>query len=182
VEALVPGLVAAVIGYTIVGVATGFQPIFNPPPQTTQFDHPLSLILFALLGVGCALLARFMFGVFFRIEKFFKRFPLWMATAIGGFCAGVIGLAIPSVIGTGYGWAQFAISQNVALLPPLLLLAAAVAEDRERLTDFGIRQFGGHLRPLRGHGRNVWRGLRLWRGVSFPVRRAASGVLMRLSE
>jgi len=100
VEALVPGLVAAVIGYTIVGVATGFQPIFNPPPQTTQFDHPLSLILFALLGVGCALLARFMFGVFFRIEKFFKRFPLWMATAIGGFCAGVIGLAIPSVIGT----------------------------------------------------------------------------------
>src|SRR5882724_1359368 len=147
VEALVPGLVAAVIGYTIVGVATGFQPIFNPPPQTTQFDHPLSLILFALLGVGCALLARFMFGVFFRIEKFFKRFPLWMATAIGGFCAGIIGLAVPPVIGTGYGWAQFAISQDVALLPPLLLLAAAVAEIVSASLTLGSGNSGGIFGP-----------------------------------
>ncbi|HEX4265623.1 MAG TPA: chloride channel protein, partial [Verrucomicrobiae bacterium] len=30
VEALVPGLVAAVIGYTIVGSVTGFQPVFSP--------------------------------------------------------------------------------------------------------------------------------------------------------
>ncbi len=56
VEALVPGLIASVVGYTIVGAVTGFQPVFNPPPQITQFDHPFSLILlFALLGVGCAL-------------------------------------------------------------------------------------------------------------------------------
>src|ERR1700761_5538928 len=58
VEALVPGLVAAVICYTIVGSVKGFQPVFSPPLQATQFDHPGSLALFALLGVGCALLAR----------------------------------------------------------------------------------------------------------------------------
>ncbi len=128
VEALVPGLIAAVVGYTIVGAATGFQPVFTPPPEATQFDHPWTLILFALLGVGCALLARFLFTVFFRLEKFFKRFPLWVAAAMGGFCTGMIGLVVPSVIGTGYGWAQFAISQDVHLLPPVMLLLAAVAE------------------------------------------------------
>ncbi len=147
VEALVPGLVAAVIGYTIVGVATGFQPVFNPPPQTTQFDHPLSLILFALLGVGCAALARLMFSVFFRVEKFFKRFPLWMATAIGGLCTGIIGLAIPSVIGTGYGWAQFAISQDVVMLPPLMLLAAAIAEIVGASLTLGSGNSGGIFGP-----------------------------------
>src|ERR1035441_4321678 len=147
VEALVPALIAAVIGYTIVGAAMGFQPIFTPPPQATQFDHPWSLILFALLGVGCALLARFLFTVFFQIEKFFKRFPLWIATAIGGFCTGIIGLLIPSVVGTGYGWAQFAIAQDVQLLPPLMLLLAAVAEIVGASLTLGSGNSGGIFGP-----------------------------------
>jgi CIC family chloride channel protein len=147
VEALVPALIAAVVGYTIVGAAVGFQPVFTPPPQATQFDHPWSLILFALLGVGCALLARFLFMVYFHIEKFFRRFPLWAATAIGGFCTGILGLLIPSVVGTGYGWAQFAISQNVQLLPPLMLLLAAVAEIVGASLTLGSGNSGGIFGP-----------------------------------
>lgn len=147
VEALVPGLVAAVIGYTIVGAATGFQPVFNPPPHVTEFDHPLSLLLFALLGVGCALLARFLFSVYFGIEAFFKRFPLWMATAIGGLCTGLVGLAVPSVLGTGYGWAQFAISQKTDLLPPLMLFAAAIAEIVGASLTLGSGNSGGIFGP-----------------------------------
>lgn len=116
VEALVPGLIASVVGYTIVGSVMGFQPIFNPPPEMMQFTHPMSLVLFACLGVGCGLLARTMFGIYFRVEQFFKRFPLWQAAAIGGFCTGLVGLVIPSVIGTGYGWGQFAIGKDQALL------------------------------------------------------------------
>jgi hypothetical protein len=170
VEALVPALIAAVVGYTIVGAATGFQPVFTPPPQATQFDHPWTLILFALLGVGCALLARFLFTVYFYLEKFFKRFPLWAAAAIGGFCTGMIGLLVPSVIGTGYGWAQFAISQDVQLLPPLMLLLAAVGG----VLNVRLRQFGRHLRSVRGHRRHVWRGLRLWGRLSLSLRGAAS--------
>ncbi len=147
VEALVPGLVAAVVGYTIVGSAMGFQPVFNPPPQATVFAHPTSLILFALLGVGCALLARLLFGVYFRIERYFKRFPLWTSAMIGGGCAGIVGLAVPSVIGTGYGWAQFAISQNLQLLPPLMLVAAAVAEIIGASLTLGAGNSGGIFGP-----------------------------------
>lgn len=147
VEALVPGLIASVIGYTIVGSAEGFQPVFIPPPQAAQFDHPWSLVLFALLGIGCALLARFLFAVYFRIAAFFKRYPLWIATTIGGFCAGIIGLFVPSIIGTGYGWAQFAISQNLHLLPPLMLLAAAVAEILGASLTLGSGNSGGIFGP-----------------------------------
>ena len=147
VEALVPALIAAVVGYSIVGAAVGFQPVFTPPPQATQFDHPWTLILFALLGVGCALLARFLFMVYFHIEKFFRRFPLWAATAIGGCCTGILGLLIPSVVGTGYGWAQFAISQDVQLLPPLMLLLAAVAEIVGASLTLGSGNSGGIFGP-----------------------------------
>ncbi len=147
VEALVPALIAAVVGYSIVGAAVGFQPVFTPPPQATQFDHPWTLILYALLGVGCALLARFLFMVYFQLEKFFKRFPLWAAAAIGGFCTGMIGLLVPSVIGTGYGWAQFAISQDLQLLPPLMLLLAAVAEIVGASLTLGSGNSGGIFGP-----------------------------------
>lgn len=147
VEALVPGLIASVIGYTIVGGVTGFQPVFNPPPQIIEFDHPFSLILFALLGVGCALLARFLFGVFFRIEKLFKRVPLWVATTIGGLCTGLIGLAVPSIIGTGYGWAQFAISQKMDMISPSRLLVAAFAEIVGASLTLGSGNSGGIFGP-----------------------------------
>src|SRR6185312_4174098 len=90
VEALVPGLIASVVGYTIVGCVTGFQPVFTPPPLVMEFAHPFSLVLFALLGVGCALLARLLFAVYFPIRTFFQRFPLWVATALGGLCTGLI--------------------------------------------------------------------------------------------
>lgn len=147
VEALVPGLIASVIGYTIVGAATGFQPVFNPPQETTQFQHPFSLVLFAMLGVGCALLARFLFAVFFRVEAFCKRFPLWVATALGGFCTGIIGLAIPCVAGTGYGWAQFAISDKTDMIAPLMLLVAAFAEIVGASLTLGSGNSGGIFGP-----------------------------------
>lgn len=147
VEALVPGLIASVIGYTIVGSVMGFQPIFNPPPELMELDHPWSLVLFALLGLGCALLARFLFRFYFRTERFFKRFPLWLSTTIGGFGAGLIGLAIPSVLGTGYGWAQFAITKNAALLPSWLLLAAALAEIISASLSLGSGNSGGVFGP-----------------------------------
>lgn len=142
-----PGLVASVIGYTIVGSVTGFQPVFNPPPEVTQFDHPVSLIFFALLGAGCGLLARLLFAVYFRVERLFKSFPLWLAAAMGGLATGLIGLAIPTVIGTGYGWAQFAIAQKANVLAPALLLPAAFAEIVGASFTLGSGNAGGVFGP-----------------------------------
>ncbi len=156
VEALVPGLIASVVGYTIVGSVMGFQPIFNPPPEMMQFTNPLSLVLFAFLGVGCGLLARMMFGVYFRVERFFKRFPLWQAAAIGGVCTGLVGLAIPSVIGHRL---RLGAVRHHARTPALLaiphghemgffviLLLAAFAEIIRRVPDAGVGQFRRHFR------------------------------------
>lgn len=147
VEALVPGLIASVIGYSIVGSVTGFQPVFSPPPEILRFDHPLSLVFFAALGIGCGLLARFLFAVYYCTERFFKRFPLWLAAALGGLCTGLIGLAVPSVIGTGYGWAQFAIAQQVDLLPPVTLFLATFAEVISASLTLGSGNSGGIFGP-----------------------------------
>lgn len=147
VEALVPGVIASVIGYAIVGSATGFQPIFSLPDGMTQFQHPLSLILFVLLGVGCGLLARVLVAFFSRVQRFFRRFPLWAAAAIGGVCTGLVGLVIPSVIGTGYGWAQFAINQDLVKISPWFMLLAAIAEIIGSSLTLGSGNSGGIFGP-----------------------------------
>ncbi len=147
VEALVPGLIASVIGYTIVGGVEGFQPVFRLPAANVQFENPLSLLLYAALGAGCGLLARLLIGTYWRTELFFKRFPLWLAAAIGGTATGLIGLFVPSVIGTGYGWAQLAITQNASLLSPWMLLPAAVAEIVAASLTLGSGNSGGIFGP-----------------------------------
>jgi CIC family chloride channel protein len=147
VEALVPGLIASVISYTMVGAVVGFQPVFNLPGGTAQFENPLSLLLYAGLGAGCGLLARLLIAIYSRTAAFFGRFPLWLAAAIGGVCTGLVGLAIPSVIGTGYGWAQFAISRNMDLLPPSLLCLAAFAEIAAASLTLGSGNSGGIFGP-----------------------------------
>ncbi|MBU6408755.1 MAG: chloride channel protein [Verrucomicrobia bacterium] len=150
VEALVPGLIASVIGYTIVGSVIGFQPIFTPPPESNGFGSPLSLFLYAFLGISCGLLARVMFGIYFRVERFFQRYPLWLATTIGGCCTGLLGLAVPAVLGTGYGWAQFAITGgNMASWEahPSLLMAAAFAEIVGASLTLGSGNSGGIFGP-----------------------------------
>lgn len=147
VEALVPALIASVIGYTIVGAVTGFQPVFSLPEGAGRFEHPASLLLYALLGAGCGFLAQVLIAVYNRVESFFRHFPLWTSAMIGGAGAGLIGIAIPSVIGTGYGWAQFAINQNATLLPPTLLLLAVVAEIVSTSLTLGSGNSGGIFGP-----------------------------------
>lgn len=51
------------------------------------------------------------------------------------------------MLGTGYGWAQFAIAQQVDLLPPLMLLAAAVAEIIGASLTLGSGNSGGIFGP-----------------------------------
>ncbi len=147
VEALVPGLIASVVGYTIVGCTIGFQPVFTLPGGAAEFQNPLALLFYAVLGGGCAVLARFLVAFYARVAAYFRRFPLWLAACIGGAATGLIGLLVPSVVGTGYGWAQFAISQNTELLPPAMLLIAAVAEIVASSLTLGSGNSGGIFGP-----------------------------------
>jgi CIC family chloride channel protein len=62
-------------------------------------------------------------------------------------CTGLIGLAVPYVIGTGYGWAQFAISDKATLIPPIMLLVAAIAEIVSASFTLGSGNSGGIFGP-----------------------------------
>ncbi len=149
VESLIPGFIASVVGYSIVGYVTGFQPIFTTGVSSTEFRNPLSLPLFSLLGVVCALFAMLLFRVYYPTIAVFRlwRAPLYVKTGIGGLLTGLLALAFPSVLGVGYGWVQIAINQQYMIFPPLLILLAVFAEIFSMSFTLGSGGSGGIFGP-----------------------------------
>jgi len=130
VEALIPGFIASVVGYSIVGYVTGWQPIFTTGVSPTEFRNPFSLPLFSLLGLVCAGFAILLFHVYYPTINLFRlwKAPLYVKTAIGGLLTGLLALVFPSVLGVGYGWVQIAINQQNAIFSPIAIVLAAFAE------------------------------------------------------
>jgi H+/Cl- antiporter ClcA/CBS domain-containing protein len=116
VEAIVPSLVASIVGFATFGMFYGFDPIFGDLGGY-HFAKLRDLLFFAALGIAAGLVGRAYIIVFHRMSAVVKgsRFPWWLKPALGGFAVGGIGLAIPGVLGTGYGDVQ-----QVMLAPALL--------------------------------------------------------------
>jgi chloride channel protein, CIC family len=112
-EALIPSFIASPVGYVIFGLFTGFTPIFGNPIQY-NFTNPLSLVLYAVLGVLCAVVGRLYTTSFYSIKTFFDRIriPRFLKPMIGAAIVGLIGIFFPEILGLGYGFLQFAIDGN----------------------------------------------------------------------
>src|SRR3954452_7782936 len=72
VEALIPGLIASIVGYSIFGAIEGWQPIFGAQPDLA-FEHPFSLMYYAALGVLCGLCGLLYAKSFYGTERLFER-------------------------------------------------------------------------------------------------------------
>lgn len=149
VDALIPGFVASVVGYSIVGYAIGWQPIFSTNVSPTEFRNPLSLPFYAILGIICALATRLLIRIYYPTTAAFTelKVPIYVKTTIGGVATGVIGMFFLSVLGTGYGWTQIALNGNFSLFPPILILAAVVAEMFSLSFTLGSGGSGGVFGP-----------------------------------
>jgi chloride channel protein, CIC family len=149
VDALIPGFVASVVGYSIVGYTIGWQPIFATNVSPTEFRNPLSLPFYAMLGIICALATRLLIRIYYPTTAAFSKWkvPIYVKTTVGGVATGVIGMFFLSVLGTGYGWTQIALNGNFSLFPPLIILAAVVAEMFSLSFTLGSGGSGGVFGP-----------------------------------
>ena len=105
--ALLPSFIASVVGFVVFGAVEGFSPLFGYVGRY-RFTDPYQLLWFALIGLLAGLLGLLYAKGFYGLADLFKRSPLprWLAPAVGGLAVGSIAIAIPQVIGTGYGWVQ----------------------------------------------------------------------------
>ena len=121
-DALVPSFVASVVAFSIFGVLIGFNPIFGSISAT--FNDPRQLIYYALIGIVAGIVGRMYIGGFYGTTGLFARLriPREIKPAIAGLLVGLIGIAIPGALGTGYGWVQPAMDRNSLLALPLWMV------------------------------------------------------------
>ena len=110
-EAIVPSVVASVIGYTIFMALWGQgEPLLQEANKLT-FSSALELVPYAVLGLLCGL-ATILFGVIFELVEEHvgnaRRLPRWLAPALGGLATGAVACLVPMILDPRYRFIQAA--------------------------------------------------------------------------
>ena len=170
-EAIIPGLISSIVGYSVFGAFYGFEPIFGAQPHIA-LDSPIQLPYYALLGIACGLVGIVYAKTFYGISGAFARLrmPAWAKPALGGLAVGVLALLLPQVLHTGYGWVQLGMSTKVLDVPLLVVLALPFAKIIATSLSIGSGGSGGIFGP----------GMVIGGFVGAAMWRLANGILPEL--
>ncbi|MDT5013554.1 MAG: chloride channel protein family [Mycobacterium sp.] len=129
-RSLVPGFITSATAYAVSGSILGYSPLFGSIAADFQFHQPLQLAWFVVLGVVAAGVGLLYAQTFYGTVGLTRRLPggKVLKPALGGLTVGLLALALPQILSSGYGWAQQAAARDTLLTIPLwvvLLLPAA---------------------------------------------------------
>ena len=122
-EALVPSFIGTIVAYSIFGVVEGFSPIFGAQAQF-GFSDPTQLVWYALIGLACGLVGVLYIGTFYGFTDRFRRWRIPRAAkpALAGLAVGCLGVVMPGVLGTGYGFVQAGLDRQSLLAIPMWMI------------------------------------------------------------
>jgi CIC family chloride channel protein len=148
VEALIPALIASIIGYSVFGAWFGWNPIFATS-SSLAFTSPPQLFYYVVLGILCGLVGLLYSRGFYGLTDVFHHIPLprWIKPGIGGLCVGLIGLVLPQALGMGYGWVQVGMGPGLLSLPLWVILVLPFAKILTTGLSIGSGGSGGIFGP-----------------------------------
>jgi len=137
-EEVVGDLNAPVIGTVVIASATawlilrlllGNNPLFKVPQY--QLVHPAEFAVYSVLGVAGGVVSVAFTKLLLGLRQKFLMLPkktLWFQPVAGGVVVGLLGWAVPQVLGVGYGFVGDALNGKMALkLMAILVLLKLVA-------------------------------------------------------
>jgi len=147
VDALIPSFIASTVGYSLFASVTGWTPVFGQA-ASYSFHDPATLPLYGVLGVLCGLVGILYVKCFYGVNRLFAglKVPSVVKPALGGLLVGVIGIFLPQVLGTGYGWLQLALEGRIEA-PPLFFLLIALIKIVATSLSIGSGGSGGVFAP-----------------------------------
>lgn len=148
-EAILPGFVASAIGYVVFSAFEGFKPLFGFAAPSYHFIDPAQLGWFALIGVVAGFVGLAYSRSFYGIAGLFERLPgsQMLRPALGGLAMGALALAIPEVLGTGYGWIQKGLGHQLLGIPLWVVVALPLAKILATSLSIGSGGSGGIFGP-----------------------------------
>ncbi len=176
---LIPGFITSITAYAVFGSVEGYRPLFGDATSGYVFDDPTHLVWFAIIGVLAGAVGIAYSRTFYATARLTKRLPgsgrparIAKAT-VGGILVGLLALAVPQVLGSGYGWAQMALDRSGLMSLPLwLVLVLPLAKILATALSIGSGGSGGIFGPgmVIGAfvGGAVWRVLEALDAPSVP--------------
>ena len=163
VEAIIPAIIASIIGYTVFSAFMGFAPLFGFAAADTTSPSPRELGWYALIGVVGGFVGLAYAKGFYGIGDLFRRLPVprHFRPAIGGVMVGSMALVIPQVLGTGYGWIQKGLGHQLLGIPLWIVVALPVAKLLATSFSIGSGGSGGIFGP--GMVIGAFTGAAVWR-------------------
>jgi chloride channel protein, CIC family len=163
-RSLIPGFITSATAYAVLGSILGFDPLFGFLAADYQFHQPLQLIWFVVLGIVAAGIGLLYAQTFYGTVNLTHRLPggAVLKPAIGGLAVGLIALAVPQILSSGYGWAQKAATLDSLMAIPLwIVLILPVAKIVATSLSIGTGGSGGIFGP--GIVIGAFTGAALWR-------------------
>ena len=147
---LYPGFVTSATAFAVFGSFLGFDPMFGYIDAEYRFESAWPLLWFVVLGVVAATVGYLYARVFYATEALTTRLRggpvLW--PTIGGLLVGLLGLAIPQILASGYGWVQLATTKTGLLAIPLwIVLVLPIAKIVATSLSIGTGGSGGIFGP-----------------------------------
>ena len=148
-RALVPGFITSATAYAVYGSILGFAPMFGFVEPDYRFD-PVQTPWFVVIGIIAAAVGYLYARTFYGTIALTKRLPggIVIKPAIGGLLVGLLALAIPQILSSGYGWLQIAMTrEGLATIPLWIVLVLPVAKIVATSLSIGTGGSGGIFGP-----------------------------------
>jgi chloride channel protein, CIC family len=121
--ALVYTMLGAIVAYAVNGYFVGFRPLFEVPSNLmppSAGDYGLYLVL----GIAGGVIATILPMALYSVRDLFHSIPCppHFKPAIAGLAVGLVAVALPELLGGGYGWIQAAIDGRIPIILLLVLV------------------------------------------------------------
>lgn len=143
-EVIIPAGISSVVAYCLFSLVFGWGTLFDSPEF--RFQNPLELGPYIVLALVLSVLSLCYVKSFYGVTDLFKkiRIPNHVKPAIGGMLTGMVGFYLPSTLAFGYGYAQQAIFNELAIS---VLLALALGKIVTTSFTIGSGGSGGVFGP-----------------------------------
>jgi chloride channel protein, CIC family len=147
---LLPGFITSGTAYAVLGAFLGFDPLFGYIDAEYRFEKAWPLLWFVVIGLVAAGVGYLYARIFHASVRLTHRLPGGpvLKPALGGLLVGLLGLLIPQILSSGYGWAQLAADRRSLMAIPLwIVIVLPIAKIIATSLSIGTGGSGGLFGP-----------------------------------
>src|SRR6202000_3024568 len=147
---LLPGFITSGTAYAVLGAFLGFDPLFGYIDAEYRFEKAWPLLWFVVIGLLAAAVGYLYARTFHAAVRITRRVPGGpvLRPAVGGLLVGLMGLVIPQILSSRYGWARLAADQgSLRELPLWIIVILPMAKIVATSLSIGSGGSGGLFGP-----------------------------------